>query len=192
MDAGGQYALAYALTATAGIRALLPLVLLSLAVHIGYVHPPSGFAWLGGMNVTIILAAVALVEMLADKVPLLDHALHVAQIVAKPAAADILVGGTTHVQNHDVLVGLMILGALNALGVHSFTSSLRVASTATTAGVANPFISVIEDVFVVAGSILAFLVPYVAAAVCALATIILARAGYRLYRKGRGAGMASP
>lgn len=192
MDAGGQYALAYALTGTAGVRALLPLVFLSLAVHLGYIHPPNGFAWLGATNVTIILAIVAVLEIFADKIPLIDHALHFVQIVVKPAAGAIIVGGTTHPQHHDVLIGLMIIGALNALGVHAFTSSVRVASTATTAGIANPVISIIEDVFVLAGCILSFLAPYVAAALCALASIVLIRVAYNVYQKRGRPSVSAP
>jgi uncharacterized membrane protein len=164
MDAAAQYAMAYALTTSAGIRALLPLALFSIAAHLGYVHPPQSFAWLGSTPVTIVLIAVAVAELLADKVPLLDHALHVVQIVVKPAAAAVLVAGTAHPQNPDVLVGLMILGALNALGVHAISASTRVGSTATTAGLGNPVLSTGEDAAAFGTTLLAFFAPFAAAA----------------------------
>jgi|SRR5579884_473472 len=185
MDAGSQYALAYALTTSAGIRALLPLALVSVAAHFGYVHPPQPFGWLGSTNVTAVLIGVALLELFADKIPLLDHALHFVQVVTKPAAAAILVAGTAHPQSHNVLVGLMVLGALNALGIHAFTSSVRVASTATTAGVANPFISMLEDLAAIGVTVLAFVAPFIAAALCVLAVVILFRLARGTYRKVR-------
>lgn len=188
MDAAAQYALAYALTTSAGLRALLPLALVSIAAHFGYIHPPQPYDWLGSTNVTLVLVAVALAELFADKVPLLDHALHFVQALTKPAAAAILVAGTTHPQSHSVLVGLMVIGALNALGVHTFTSSLRVASTAATAGAANPFISAFEDVAAIGVTVLAFLTPFIAAALALVAVIIMFRVGRGTYRKLRVAG----
>lgn len=173
MDPAAQYAMAYALTTSAGIRALLPLALFSIAAHFGYVHPPQPFTWLGSMPVTIVLVAVAVVELLADKVPLLDHALHVVQIAVKPAAAAVLVAGTAHPQNPDVLVGLMILGALNALGVHAISASMRVGSTATTAGMANPVLSTGEDAAAFSMTALAFFAPFAAAALALLAGVAL-------------------
>src|SRR5579872_2245191 len=187
MDSAAQYALAYALTTSAGIRALLPLALVSIAAHLGVVHPAAPFGWLGSTTVTLVLAGLALVEILADKVPLLDHALHFVQVATKPAAAAILVGGVAHPQNHDVLIGLMVVGALNALGVHAATSSVRVASTATTAGIANPFISLFEDVAAAGVAVLAFVAPFIAAALSVLVALtgILIIAGLRRSYRAR-------
>ncbi len=178
MTSAAQYALAYALTTTAGIRALLPLAFVSIAAHLGFIHPDAPFAWLGSTPVTLILIGIAIVEICADKIPLLDHALHVVQVATKPAAAAILVGGATHPQSHSVLIGLMTVGALNALGIHAATSSVRVASTATTAGIANPFISLFEDVTAAGLTVLAFVAPFVAAALSLLAVIV----GIRIVR----------
>lgn len=185
MDAAAQYAMAYALTTSAGIRALLPLALLSIAAHFGYVHPPQPFSWLGSTPVTIVLIAVALAELLADKLPLLDHALHVLQIVIKPAAAAVLVGGTAHPQNPDMLVALMILGALNALGVHAVTASTRVASTATTAGLGNPVLSTGEDAAAFGTTVLAFFAPFAAAALALLVALVLFFLVRSIFRRPR-------
>lgn len=171
MDGSAQYVLAYALTSSAGIRAVLPLALVSVAAHLGYMHMSGNFAWVGSPLAMAVLVGMALVELFADKVPLLDHVLHVVQVVTKPAAAAILAGGVMHPQSREVLIGLMVLGALNALGIHAATSSVRVASTATTAGIANPFISVFEDVAAAGVAVLAFAAPFIAAALCLAATL---------------------
>ncbi|MBV9103137.1 MAG: DUF4126 domain-containing protein [Candidatus Eremiobacteraeota bacterium] len=187
MDAGTQYALAYALTTTAGLRALLPLALLSIAAHFGYVHPPAPYQWLGSLPVTIALAAVALAELLADKIPIVDHGLHFVQVLTKPAAAAILVGGTVHPQSQNVLVALMIVGALNALGVHALSSGIRVGSTATTAGIANPFISTAEDGAALATGIIAFVAPVLAAALALILVLLVVTVLRRVYRRARSA-----
>ena len=187
MDPAAQYAMAYALSTSAGIRALLPLALLSIATHLGYVHPPSGLHWLGSTTVTAVLIAVAAIEILADKIPIVDHMLHFTQIATKPAAAAILVAGSTHPQHREVLITLMVLGALNALGVHVFTSGVRVGSTATTAGMANPIISTTEDVAATGTTALAFVAPFLAAAAALAMALVIAFVLRRVYRRHRAA-----
>jgi hypothetical protein len=188
VDAGSQYALAYALTTSAGIRAMLPLALFSLAVHAHVLAAPPSYGWLGSTSVTAILIAMALVEFAADKIPFVDHALHVVQALTKPAAAAILVGGSVHAQSHQLLVALMVAGALNALGVHGMTSTIRLASSATTAGAGNPLLSLIEDAASSATAILAVFAPFAAAIFALLLCIALfrlVRGGYRRLKRVR-------
>ena len=192
MDAVTQYALAYALTTSAGLRALLPLAGLAIAAHTGWVHPPHDFAWVGTSAVMWVLIVVAALEMMADKVPFLDHALHFVQVAVKPAAAVILVGGTVHAQSHEQLVFLMIVGALNALGIHGAVAGTRAASTATTAGLGSPVLSTVEDSASIGAIIFAFLSPLVAAMlalVLTVALIIVGRAVFNRVRPSRRAAL---
>ncbi len=185
MDAASQYALAYSLTTTAGLRGVLSLALVAVAAHFGVIHTPGQFGWLSHEAVMWILLGVAAVEMISDKVPFVDHALHVLQIVIKPAAAAIIVGGTVHPQSEQMLVFLMIVGALNALGVHAGVMSVRAASTATTGGLGNPIVSTAEDGVAIAGGILAFIVPVAVAIVALLLSLALLRIGRKAYRRLR-------
>jgi len=187
MDAISQYALAYALSSTAGVRALLPLAALSLAAHAGWVHPSGSFAWLAGTSVMWILIAIAALEMLGDKVPLIDHAMHVVHIAAKPAAAVILVGGTVHAQDHSQLVLLMIVGALNALGIHGAVAATRGASTAGTAGLANPVVSTMEDAGSIVTLVMAFFAPVIAALIALVLTVALLIIARTIYCRVRSA-----
>jgi len=98
MDASGQFALAYALTTTAGLRGFLTLLAASLAAHYGWIHPAASFAWLGATSTMVVLALFTVIEFGADKVPAIDHALHAVSFAARPVAAAILVGGTVHTQ----------------------------------------------------------------------------------------------
>lgn len=173
MDAASQYALAYALTTTAGLRGVLALALVAVAAHFGVLHPGGTFAWLASAPVMWILIGIGALEILADKVPFLDHVLHVAQIVVKPAAAAIVVGGTVHPQSQAALVFLMIAGALNALGIHAGVATVRAASTTTTGGLGNPIVSTVEDGAALGGGVLSFVVPFVIAAVALVASVLL-------------------
>jgi uncharacterized membrane protein len=173
MDPATQYAFAYALTTTAGVRALLALAAVAIAAHLGWMHPPAGFAWLGSTTAMWVLIGFAIAEMFADKIPLLDHAVHFVQIAGKPAAGAILVGGSLHAQSQEALIGLMVVGALNALGVHTAVAAVRGASTVTTGGVANPAVSLVEDIGSAIALIVAFLAPFFAAALAIAFTILL-------------------
>ncbi len=173
MDAAAQYAFAYALTTTAGVRALLALAAIAVAAHLGWMHPPAGFDWLSHATVMWILIGAAALEILADKIPFLDHVVHFVQIAGKPAAGAIITGGSVHAQSHEVLIGLMVAGALNALGIHAAVASMRAASTVTTGGIANPAISLFEDAGAAIALVIAFLAPFVAAALAIAFTIAL-------------------
>ena len=190
MDGATQYALAYALTTSAGLRGVLTLAVASLAVHMGYLHPPEAFAWLGSTAVTVALAAVALVDFAGDKVPAVDHALHAANVVVKPVCAAILVGGTLHPHSSPELIALMALGVFNALGVHAASATIRGTSTVTTAGVANPVVSIAEDAGSIGMLVIAFAAPVAGAAIALAISIALLFFARKIWRalRARSAG----
>ncbi|MBC5805217.1 MAG: hypothetical protein DLM53_02120 [Candidatus Eremiobacter antarcticus] len=173
MDTSGQYALAYALTTTAGLRGFLTLFSVSLAAHFHWIHPAASFAWLGHDSTMIVLGVFSALEFIGDKVPVVDHALHAVSFAVRPVAGAILVGGTVHTDNTGSLYSMMALGALNSLLVHGSSAAARAASTATTAGLANPGMSFGEDAAAVGGIVLAFMHPYVAGIVAAIFVIVL-------------------
>ena len=172
-----QFATAYALSTSVGLRPFLTLALASLAMHFGYLHPSHAFASLGSDGATVLLAVLAVLEFFAEKVPAVDHALHAVHFATKPIAAALLIGATDSalVPNGDpaLAYGLMGAAALNALGVHAGVAGLRGASTVTTAGIGNPFVSLIEDALTVAATLLAILAPLAGAALALLVTIAL-------------------
>ena len=183
MDAVTQYALAYALTTTAGIRGLLTLAVVSFAAHVGWLHPPAGFAWLSSTPALVVLIVIAAVDFVGDKIPMVDHGLHVVHAIVKPAAGAILVGSVVHAPSQVDLVGLMALGALNAFGVHAASATARGASTALTAGVANPFVSFFEDVTTVVMLVIAWATPILAAAIAIVLSVVVVRYAHQAFRQ---------
>lgn len=188
MDGATQYALAYALTTSAGLRGVLTLAIASLAVHAGYLHPPGAFAWLGSTPVTIALACVAILDFAGDKIPVVDHALHAINFVVKPACAAILVGGTVHPASHAALVTLITLGIFNALGIHAASATVRGASTVATGGIANPAISTVEDAGSIALIVISFAAPLIGAAIAIVIAAVLVRYGRKLWNSRRRPG----
>lgn len=192
-----EFATTYALTTAVGLRPFLTLALASLAMHFGYVHPSAAFAYLGTDGATWLLAGLAAVEFAGDKIPVVDHALQAAHFAIKPIVAAILVGSAipAHSQmNGAPEYGLVALGALNAIGIHTGVTAARGASTALTLGIANPFLSAIEDVLAAAGVFGAILWPFagaVGAFVLTLLIALLVRYVYLAARSGRSSRVDS-
>jgi hypothetical protein len=184
------FSTAYGLSTSIGIRPFLTLALASLAMHFGYLHPSHVFAFLGSDGATWLLGALAVLEFAADKIPLVDHALHVVHFATKPVAAALLVGSAVSGSGSpDAVSGVMMgLGALNALGVHTGITAVRGASTAMTLGTANPLVSLGEDIAAVFAAVLAILVPVAGAILAAALTFVLflvARHVYLVLRRAR-------
>ncbi len=166
------FATAYGLASSAGIRPFLTLAVASVAMHFGYLHPAHAFAFLGTAGATYALAALALLEFVADKIPGVDHALHVLHFAIKPAVAALLVGGTLPGSGLAPDVA-MALAAVNALGIHTGIATLRGASTSLTLGIGNPIVSLVEDLVSIAATLLAVLLPFAGAALAVALTLVV-------------------
>ncbi len=189
------FATAYGLSTSIGLRPFLTLALASLAMHFGYLHPSHPFAYLGSDGATWLLAGLAALEFAGDKVPLLDHTLHVVHFATKPVAAALLVGSALpgNATPDIATYAMMGAGALNALGVHSGIAAVRGASTTLTAGVGNPALSLVEDVVALGAALLAILLPFAGAffaIVISLVLIFLARNVYLAFRARARRGVA--
>ena len=148
------------LAATCGLRAFLPLFVVSLLSHLGHIELSDGFEWMSSTSAVAGLGAAVLLELLADKIPVVDHVLDTVAVVVKPLAA--MVAAASVMTELDpmlsTVVGL-VLGGTMAQGVHLVKAKLRLLSSALTATVANPFVSIIEDILALMATILAFLLP---------------------------------
>lgn len=176
-----QLALGFSLAATTGLRAFLPLFAAAAAARAGMVQLGPSFAWLSSDPALIVFGSAVVFEILADKVPVLDHALDAAGVAVKPAAATLLTASMfTSLDPVMASVLGLVAGGATAGGVHLVKAKARVASTAFTAGVANPVLSLAEDLVAVVGVVLAILIP----AVVAIAVIsLLAIATWLLIRR---------
>lgn len=157
------------LAACSGLRAFLPLLLAGLAARFLDWPLAPEVAWLASTAVLVALFVATVVELIADKVPILDHALDAVHTVLGPAAAVLTsVSAWAHLTpQHAVLVALLA-GAPIALGVHALAAVTRVKSTVLSAGAANSALSVVEDAATVSGVALAVAAPTVLAVVLVL------------------------
>lgn len=141
--------LGLALAASAGLRAFVPLFTVSMLGWTGVIDLGDTMAWLGAPATTLCLAVAVLVEILADKIPVIDHAVDSIGTVIRPLAGALL--GTTLIVGADPLLatvaGMAAGGAVAGL-THATKATVRVGSTGTTGGLGNPVLSIVEDVLV--------------------------------------------
>ena len=135
-----------AVAASCGLRAFLPLLALGLAARAGLITLRGGAAWLTGDLALIALAVATVLEIVADKIPVVDHALDAVGTVLRPAAAwlgsfAVLSGWPTPWAQ----LAALVLRTL-ALTVHGLKSGVRLGSTVTTLGAGNPVLSLLDDV----------------------------------------------
>ena len=141
--------LALGLAASTGLNAFLPLLMLAAAAHfhLAGIQLNAELRWLASDTSLVILAGAAAIDMVADKIPAVDHALHLVAGVARPLAGAL--AATAAFKTNDpamaAVLGILI-GAPVAAGVGTLKAGSRITSSATTAGCGNPILSLIEDV----------------------------------------------
>src|SRR5204863_6662141 len=134
--------------ACAGLRAWLPLLLAGALARGGFITLGPSFSFLATNRALILFGVATVIEIVGDKVPAVDHALDMLSTVLRPAAGTLLAASVMW-KIEDPLVALAMgvaVGAPAALVPHAAKSVLRAASTTFTGGLANPVISVAEDV----------------------------------------------
>jgi hypothetical protein len=148
------------LAACAGLRAFLPLFAAGIAARFFHWELAPGVDWLANDWALITTGVATVLEILADKVPFVDNVLDAIQTFVAPVAG-VLVSLTPffHVSPSAAWVLAILGGAAVAGGVHLLAAVTRVKSSAVTAGVGNPVLSVIEDVMAFLALILALLAP---------------------------------
>lgn len=177
---------AFGLSGSAGLNAYIPLLLVALAARFPMsdplvkLQPP--YDLLGSWWAIGLLAVLLVIEIVADKIPAVDTVNDGINTIIRPAAGAILFAGSANVITdiHPILAlgaGLLVAG-----GVHATKMAARPVVTVTTAGVGNPIVSAIEDVVAFVVSLLAIVLPVIAALLMA-AFIILVIALIRRWRR---------
>lgn len=171
-------ALAIALAGCAGLRALLPIFATGLGVRAGLLDMGKQFAFLASDWALLTFGLASLVEMIGDKIPVVDHALDTVHTLLRPLSGSLLAAAALSSVSEPATAAALgiILGAPTALVPHATRSAVRVTSTATTAGMANPLLSFIEDLLSFGLLALTVLAPLLAAVgMIALAVFVLKR-----------------
>ena len=109
-----------------------------------------------------LTCVLLIVEILADKVPALDHVNDVVQTFVRPAAGGLVAVAASGDGKIEPWL-LLVAGVLIAGGVHAVKASARPLINVATGGAGAPVVSTIEDVSATGVSVLALVAPIVAA-----------------------------
>jgi hypothetical protein len=144
----------------AGFNAYIPLLILGLAArntNLITLQPPYDTL---SSNIGLgVIAILLIIEFFADKIPFVDHVNDLVQTLIRPATGAILMLGSTSTVA-SIHPGLaLILGIIAAGSVHAMKATTRPAVTATTAGIGNPIVSVVEDLVALLMSLIALVAP---------------------------------
>jgi hypothetical protein len=149
------------LASVAGVRAFLPLALGALFVQLGIFGPlPLLYDprwWVTAMGV---LAGLAVLEIVLDKVSALDRPFNYAMIPVRAAAGAILFAAAIGIEFDAGSVPWIVAGAAIAGIVAVAKVLLRPPAKAVSAGVSTTFLSVLEDVVALLGGAVGVFVAY--------------------------------
>ena len=173
---------AFGLSASAGLNAYIPLLLVGLlAKYTNWITLNQPWDTLANPWIILMLCILVIIEMLADKVPAVNHINDLIQTLIRPAAGAIAFAASANVVTEISPVLALAAGLLVAGTVHvAKAAAVRPMVTATTGGAGNIPVSIAEDVVSTVLSILAIILPVL---VGTLMIILAAFIIYWLYRR---------
>src|SRR5262249_22888562 len=147
MDALLSIFSAFGLSASAGLNAYIPLLVVGVLAHytnLIHLNPP--YDLLANPYILIFIGVLLIIEMLADKIPLFNHLNDLIQTFVRPVAGAVVFAASTNVARINPLLalacGLLIAGSIHV----AKSAAVRPAITAVTGGAGNVPVSVAEDV----------------------------------------------
>lgn len=155
---------AFGLSASAGLNAYIPLLVVGVIAHYfpGVLTLAEPWDLLANAWILILLGVLVIIEMLADKIPAVNHINDAVQTFVRPAAGAIAFAASAKVITDINPILALACGLLVAGSVHVVKSAaVRPAVTATTAGAGNVPVSIAEDLISTIVSILAILIPVI-------------------------------
>ena len=173
---------AFGLSASAGLNAYIPLLIVGLvARYTDLLHLNKPWDTLANPWIILMLCVLVIIEMLVDKVPAVNHINDAIQTFIRPAAGAIAFAASANIVTDISPVLALAAGLLVSGTVHlAKAGALRPAVTATTGGAGNVPVSIAEDIISTVLSILAILLPII------IGTLIIVAAAFIitwLYRR---------
>ena len=169
---------AFGLSASAGLNAYIPLLAVGLlARYTNLLNLTQPWDTLANPWIILMLCILVIIEMLADKLPAVNHINDLIQTIIRPAAGAIAFAASANVVT-DVSPVLALASGLLVAGTVHLTKSgvVRPAITATTGGAGNVPVSIAEDVISTVLSILSIVIPIL------IGTLLVVVASFIIWR----------
>lgn len=169
----------------AGLNSTLALIILALADRLTTrIDLASPYSWISSTAGIVVILLLMPIELIADKLPGIDALSDRVHTVIRP-----LVGGfiAMAIASQPGGINVWVAGVLGlavAAGVHWYKMQSRPVVTAASNGVANPFLSIAEDLVVIVGTVVSIFVPWGAIPVMAILLWLVYRLTERMKRGG--------
>lgn len=164
----------FGLAMPAGLNAYIPLLAVAVADrYFGLIHLNSPYDAMATPGGIALISVLLLVELLADKIPVVDHVNDLINSVIRPAAGAVLMMASTDTISYINPVLAMFLGLTVAGSVHAVKAGVRPVVTASTGGVGNPIVSAGEDGVAISLSVIALVAPILILFVLAAQTALV-------------------
>ena len=151
------------LAASVGFRIFVPLFALSIASYYNVIPLNDNWEWISGIPALITLGIATVIEIIAYLIPWLDNMLDtIAVPLAAVAGTAVMLSTAADLEPLVTWSLAIIAGGGTATVIKTSTSTTRLASTATTGGVANPVVSTVETGSSIVMAVLAFVAPVLA------------------------------
>lgn len=168
------------LSASVGFRVFVPLFALSLAAYFNVWELNDSWQWIGSFTAVVTLGVATLVEIFGYYIPYIDNALDsIAIPLATIAGTAVMVSTIADLSPVITWALAIIAGGGTAAAVAGSSGVTRLASTATTGGIANPVVSTIETSTSIVMSIVSLFIPVLAF----IFVLIILYLIFRVYKK---------
>lgn len=160
------------LASSAGLNAYVPLLAIGVMDrYTGLTTLPEGWDWLGSRWAIGILAVLLVIEVVADKIPMVDSLNDVLQTAVRPTAGGLAFGAGTSSETALVVNDQSLafsdsqwtpiaIGVVIALVVHILKALVRPVINTVTGCMGGPIVSTIEDLGSMAMALVAIVVPF--------------------------------
>ena len=179
-----QVLTAFGLSASAGLNAYIPLLIIALLARFTtWVKLSPPFDVISNEWVIGALVVLLVIETLADKIPGVDHVNDFVQTFIRPTAGAVLFASEANVLRDINPVIPLIAGLLIAFSVHATKATARPIVNLSTLGIGAPVVSVIEDVTAVVTSLVAVFLPFGLILLALIFLIVLFKLSSRMARR---------
>lgn len=159
-------AMGIALSASAGFRVFIPVLVTALAAQYQLIDLPQNMEWLGSWPAIIIFGMAAIIEVIAYYIPFVDNILDTIAAPLAVAAGTLIATSILPLENLDPAFrwGIGLIAGGSAAGtIQMGTGILRLFSSKATLGTGNAVVATGENAAASAGSILSLFMPVIIA-----------------------------
>ena len=167
-------ALGVGLSASCGFRVFVPMLVASIATHLGIFPVQEGFQWLGSWAAIICFGTATIIEILAYYIPFVDNLLDSITTPLAVGAGTLLLTSVLPIDNDMLkwLTGFIIGGGIAAT-VQGGSVLTRLTSTNLTAGTGNPIVATGEHAAAFGTSLLSLIIPFIVVTILVLSFIVV-------------------